>query len=373
MTSFDPTKISAADDLVGKTINGWYVKSKIQPADPNQGETGGNFSVCYIVEKENRQFFMKVLDYKKGLSKQIPTGKTRTDVLGRFLLEFDYEKKLSSYCNSKRASKIILYIDSGEISLNEYLIPTVSYIVYEMADGNIRKFLDFSKKLDLTSSLKSLADKLKSLHDVATGINSLHSIEISHQDIKPSNIMQFPNESKLGDLGRSLCFSQDVECPYAFNFFWGDLNYAPPEALFRYQLPDIRSNHYNADNYMLGGLIVFYLTGVSINALIEMYLPWKITMRDLYAKGVSFERALPFLLDAFQKALNDIKTCIPFESVKSGLTSMIEYLCCPDPARRGHPANLISSNRTAAHDLYRTITELDLMYRKAKLELTKIS
>ena len=65
MDSFDPTKISAADDLVGKTINGWFVKSKIQAADPNQGETGGNFSICYIVEKDSKQYFMKVLDYKK--------------------------------------------------------------------------------------------------------------------------------------------------------------------------------------------------------------------------------------------------------------------------------------------------------------------
>ncbi len=372
MDSFDPTKISAADDLVGKTINGWFVKSKIQAADPNQGETGGNFSICYIVEKDSKQYFMKVLDYKKGLSKPIPAGKTRADVLGRFLLEFDYEKKLSSYCNTKKASKVILYIDSGEISLDDYFIPTVSYIVYEMANGNIRKFLDFSKKIDLASGLRSIADKLKSLHDVATGINSLHSIDISHQDIKPSNVMHFTNESKLGDLGRSLCFSQDIECPYALNFFWGDLNYAPPEALFRYQLSDLRANHYQADNYMLGGLIVFYLTGVSINALIEMHLPWNISMRELYAKGVSFERALPFLVDAFQLAITDIKGCVPFDSIRENLALIVEYLCCPDPTRRGHPTNLADSNRTASYDLYKTITELDLMYRRAKLELSKL-
>ena len=48
---------------------------------------------------------MKVLDYKKGLSKPIPAGKTRADVLGRFLLEFDYEKKLSMLLQYEKGIK----------------------------------------------------------------------------------------------------------------------------------------------------------------------------------------------------------------------------------------------------------------------------
>lgn len=370
MDFFDMSKISAADDLVGKRINGWLVKEKLPSANKDLGETGGNFSVCYYVEKDNRTYFMKVLDYKKGLTRPIPAGKTRADVTGRYLLEFDYEKKLSSYCNSKKASNVIVYIDSGEVELKEYILSTVSYIVYEMADGNIRKFLDFSKKMDTTSQLKTIVDKLKSLHDVATGLNSLHTIDISHQDLKPSNIMKFGNDSKLGDLGRSLCFNAEVNCPYTFNYFWGDLNYAPPEALFHYQSTDKRETHYQADNYMLGSLVVFYLTGVSMNALLENHLPNK--MRELFNNGISFNRILPHLLDAFQKALSEIRNCIPVSSIKGQLSQMIEYLCFPDPARRGHPSNLMPNNRTPNYDLFRTITELDLMYTRAKIELNKI-
>lgn len=48
--------------------------------------------------------------------------------------------------------------------------------------------------------------------------------------MKPSNILSIGNNSKLGDLGRSLCLSTEVECPYSLSMFNGDWTYAPPEA-----------------------------------------------------------------------------------------------------------------------------------------------
>ena len=371
MTEFDMNTIAAADNLVGKNIGGWTVINKFPAADLSKGETGGTFSICYSVEREGKIYFMKVLDYKRAFMQRLKPGQSRAEVTGRYLLEFNYEKDLSNYCNSKKVSKIIRYIDSGEIEIEGYFISTVSYIVYEMANGNIRSFLDFSEKIDEASILKTLVEKLKSLHDVATGLNSLHSIHVSHQDIKPSNVMIFSSlESKLGDLGRSLCFSPEIKCPYTFNHFLGDLNYAPPEALFGFEIANLRERHYQADNYMLGGLVVFYLTSISMNAWLELYLP--APMRDLYAQGIDFSRILPCLLDAFQHALIEIRKIIKVSSIRDMLIQMITYLCNPDPRRRGHPVNLVETSKTSNWDLYRTISELDLMYRRAKLELSQL-
>jgi hypothetical protein len=53
-------KISAVHDLVGKTLNtGWEV---IEKAKAKPGSTGGGFSVCYIVQKNNEIGFLKALN-----------------------------------------------------------------------------------------------------------------------------------------------------------------------------------------------------------------------------------------------------------------------------------------------------------------------
>jgi serine/threonine protein kinase len=370
MNNFDNSMLSAAYNLVGKTIGGWYVSEKI-PKNTSPTDTGGNFSICYKVEKNGTSCFMKVLDIVAGFSGGFISPKDITVLLQEQLSEFNYEKALSAYCNSRRVSKVINYIDSGEVNIPGYIIPIVSYIVYEMANGNVRHFLNFSLKVDFATRLKSFADKIESLRDVATGLSSLHMNQISHQDIKPSNIMKFDNESKIGDLGRSLCFDESVNCPFSLNSFNGDWTYAPPEVFFKYALPDLKERLYQMDNYTLGSLIVYYLIGVSLNAVLDRNLPNPI--RELCASGINFEAAKVFLLDAFQKSLDEIRAEIPLEEIKDELIGMIEYLCFPIPEKRGHPINVNPSNRTPNYDLHRTITDLDRMYRKAKIELSKLS
>ena len=49
--------------------------------------------------------------------------------------------------------------------------------------------------------------KSKSLHDIAVGIEQLHSMQVIHQNLKPSNIFQFEKESKISDIGKSKMFT----------------------------------------------------------------------------------------------------------------------------------------------------------------------
>ena len=99
------------------------------------------------------------------------------------------------------------------------MIP-VPYLTFELADGNIKHYVKFQNDLDFSW-------KLKSLHDVANGLQQLHNIEIIHQDVKPSNILQFRDDSKLTDLDRSKCKSK--KGPYDNYCFSGDKTYAPIE------------------------------------------------------------------------------------------------------------------------------------------------
>src|SRR5205823_2049082 len=67
-----------------------------------------------------------------------------------------------------------------------------------------------------------------SLHHIATGLYQLHSAEVAHQDLKPSNILVFEGStSKIADLG---CASvKGVASPRDSAAFAGDRTYAPTD------------------------------------------------------------------------------------------------------------------------------------------------
>ena len=367
MVQIDINQLFASGNLEGKVISDWNVRRKF--AEPNHAnhETGGTFSVCYEVEKDGIVAFMKVLDYVKIMRHN--KGQLTPDIMQRAATEFNYEKSLSQYCSNKRITKVVNFIDSGDVFLDGFpLNGSVSYIVYEIADGDVRKVMDLSSKAELAAKINSLSLKLKSLHDVSVGINQLHSNDISHQDIKPSNILSFNGESKIGDLGRSLIFDDEVMCPYPMRFN-GDRSYAAPECFYP-NYSATKAALYQVDNYMLGGLVTFYITGVTFNLLMHSYLPEDYKFLRI-RQDEEYSNVLPDMINAYQNALKDFEAEIPIEEVRSGLVSLVSYLCNPDPSRRGHPKNVSATSRTPNYDLQRTIQELDVLQKKAELALIK--
>lgn len=362
----DATKLFASGDLEGKEVAGWRVVKKLPAPNRSMNETGGNFSTCYIVEKNGMRAFMKVLDIAKILS---PEQKQTALAMQQASTEFNYEKILSELCMKRKVSKVVYYIESGEHTFEGYIVNgSVSYIIYEMADGDVRKVMDFTSTVELAAKIKSLSMKLKSLHDVSVGISQLHNNNISHQDIKPSNILSFSGESKIGDLGRSLIFDNNIVCPYPMRFN-GDRNYAAPECFFS-GFTATQDSLYQVDNYMLGGLITFYITGVTFNLLLDRYLPdcLKFLGNRL---NQPYQTILTDMINAYQKALKVFEDAIPIDSIKPGLLSLVSYLCNPDPTRRGHPKNVVETIRTPNYDLQRTIQELDVLQKKVELALIK--
>lgn len=340
---------NAADSLTGLTLaTGWKVLCKI----PKTGSsTGAFFSVCYKVERSGEIAFMKAFDFAKFFS--IADGsRSVVDVMGEMIAAFRYERDLSNHCKTKHVTKVSFVRDSGEEIVMGHAVTVVPYLVFEMADGDVRSKLDFSGNLDF-------AWRLRSLHDIAVGVMQLHKIDVSHQDLKPSNVLVFGAGSKIGDLGRSVC--RDLPGPYNHYSFSGDFSYAPPEIMYRVFDSDWRRRVFATDCYLLGSMVVFYFAGISMTALLRKYIPDHLSWERWTGEFASVK---PYVLDAFSKSLNEFETAIVNPYFRRHLRLLVEYLCHPIPEERGHPRSIgfLGNN----YSLERFVSKLDLLASRAE-------
>lgn len=342
-------QISAVHALEGKTLGtGWKV---IEKTTIKSGSTGGGFSVCYIVEKGGQKGFLKALNILSFLRDD------KADLLNamtEMLNTFNFEKEILTRCANRNLSKISKLLEASQQNFPGYLAANVYYMIFEKADSDVRNHLNFTNEVDI-------AWKLRSLHHIATGIKQLHSIEISHQDVKPSNVFVFDKIiSKLGDLGRSLC--QTLASPHSELNFAGDNRYAPPEVFHRYILPHWKDKVFAIDCYLLGSMASYYFTGQSMTALLSINLNHQINILSL-----DFENALPYWQVAFEASLDTIKDQLVDFSQKEKLVETIRMLTSPDPRKRGHPKNINGSGNN--FQLERFVEIFNLLATKAEYNL----
>lgn len=341
---------NAAGSLLGMTLNsGWKVIEKIEKGDNG---TGSFFSVCYKVEKDGEICFLKAFDFAKFFQMSQPGTKV-VDIIGDMITAYQYERDLSNHCKNKRVTKVSFVIEADEEIVNGYAVSIVPYLIFDLADGDVRKKLDFDKKLDY-------AWRLKSLHDIAIGLRQLHQVEVTHQDLKPSNVLVYNSDCKIGDLGRSIC--QSIDGPYNKMSYTGDISYAPPEILYGYYERDWKKRVFATDCYMLGSMIVFYFAGVNMTVLLKENLAEPFWYENW--KG-TFDELKDYLLDAFEKSISNLENAIKDNLIKEDLAKLVRYLCHPFPDSRGHPKtiNSIESN----YNLERFITVFDRLQRKAEI------
>lgn len=340
------TTQSAAESLEGLKINNrWNVIKRIIPTKKN---TGGCFSAAYMVEDDNGVAFLKAIDFNAFFN----SGKKNiVDAIKEMTDAFTYERDLLYRCKKNSLSKVSMIIDEGEVELSNFtIINKVPYLVFNMADGDIRTVIDFSTNIDLCW-------KIKSLHNISVGLQQLHSIKIGHQDIKPSNILLFNNKkiSKIGDLGRSLC--KEIDAPHDFGGFVGDPNYSPPEYYYGYTYTDWDKRVKSTDFYLFGSMITFYFCGLNMTTLL-----FQNTSKVFWPQnwGGDYSSVLPYLMDSFQKALIEFQESIDDDILKEELRKIVEYCCHPDANLRGH------KDRSGKQklDFQKTISKLDLLYKK---------
>ncbi len=254
MSDKKATQATPAQQLAGKELpGGWKVEELIsQTVD----QTGGHFSTSYTVRRGNNKAFLKAMDYAKAFESLDPAT-----FLEPMTAAYNFERDVLKKCKS--LSRIVTVLDDGQIKIQEndpYSI--VQYLIFELAEeGDVRSYMKFGKAFDEAWSLRII-------HSAAVALRQLHSVEIAHQDLKPSNMVIFKGGySKLVDLGRAS--DRNNTSPHDDLTLAGDRTYAPPELLYDHIDPDWNTRRLGCDMYLLGSLVVFfYFGGVSMTHLL---------------------------------------------------------------------------------------------------------
>ncbi|MCF4122194.1 hypothetical protein L1785_14535 [Antribacter sp. KLBMP9083] len=337
--------------IVGLQLNdGWRIDSEVVMT---AAQTGGNFSLSYKgSDAQGRQGFIKVLNYEYALSTPDPpaTMQAMTEA-------YTFERQLVERCSAGRLSKIVRAYSHGSVYTAAWGFVPVSYIVFELAESDVRKALDLSQSLDLVV-------KLRLAHNAATGAAQLHGIGVAHQDIKPSNLLVFgsnspnANDSKLADLGRAS--DRNVAAWHDSLTIAGDPAYAPPEQLYREAHDSFEKRRLACDIYQVGNLASFILTGVSFNARLHALLH---PVHNWHNWQGDYDEVLPYVQAAHATAVQQIEAEIG-GPLAGRIASLISNLTDPDIENRGHPE---SRRRGEPYAMNRIVSEFDLLSRRAEL------
>ena len=297
--------------------NEWRVLKRI---DKSTESSGGFFSCGYIVEKANGQRgYLKALDFYSRLPESYDPARD----LEPLIRAFNFERDLLLECNNRKLSHVVVALDDGAVAV---VVPeepsplTVQYIIFELAEGDVRSQMAEVDKLDS-------AWIFRSLHHIALGLDQLHSMNVAHQDLKPSNVLLFDKHesSKVADLGRAA--AKGIESPHYNYDIPGDRSYAPPELLYG-TIPDSwDQKKLGCDAYLLGSMICSFFTGVALTPLLMMRLEPR--MHWMQWQG-TYADVLPYLHAVFADALDYIVEEFP-PDFKSELREVLEQLGNPDP------------------------------------------
>ncbi len=341
-----------SESLLGLALDdGWQVVEFIHK-DPRS--TGGGFSSGYRVQRGSEVAYLKALDFSSAFgAADVPRE------LQSLTEAFNFERDLLYKCKNRKLDKVVTPISDGSVDAPGFpqYINKVYYIIFELSDGDIRKIKD-------TFATLNLAFIYRSLHNVALGLQQLHGSGVAHQDLKPSNVLVFDKDSKVGDLGRA----SDLDHPFKYDSYVipGDRNYAPIEQKYAFHFSNDFTEKFAADFYLLGSLFFFHFTGLSASQSLHNQLV--INQTKLTS---DFRADLPEIEHAFADLVADLeKTIRPilknYESCEDTL-SLVKWLCNPNPEKRGHPTNITEGFNK--YSLERIISKLDVLAQRAELGL----
>jgi serine/threonine protein kinase len=349
--------VRPAVHLAGRMLeDGWRVTRRYEPPP---GSTGGAFSVGYLAERDDPNLesglefgFVKALDY----SSWPRVHPNQLEAISIMTEAFRFERDVVAECRGRHMSNVVRGKGHGELEIGAGILPKVDYLVLELADGDVRSRLDASAQLDAAWALRVL-------HNIANGLWQLHRASISHQDLKPSNVLMFSDVTKLGDLGRS--FWQGRTSPHADLATPGDPSYAPPECQYSYIVSDQGIRSRAADAYHLGSMIVYMFAKVSMTSSWTIHLD-----PDLMPLtwGGTYDDVLPHLREALNDAIEDVVARFP-SPVREDLISMVRELCDPDPTLRGSAHAARRTGNRCSMEQY--VSRLDLLSSRVNIHLKR--
>jgi serine/threonine protein kinase len=270
-----------------------------------------------------------------------------------------FEANLLRMCGDRRMTRVVRAVDQGVTLVPNCAIPTVEFLIFELADGDIRTQMAVGRHFDIAWALRTA-------HHVTAGLFQLHRNQVAHQDLKPSNVLTFQNasSSKIADLGRASVKGQspgheELQIP-------GDRGYAPPELLYGDVSTDWHARRQASDLYHLGSLIVFLFAGASMTPLLVAELP---ADKHWTRWGEPYSEVLPYIRHAFGEVMMNVAEEFPLD-LKGDLSRIVRELCEPDPARRGHPKN--HAARGNPYSVERYVAELNVLATRAESMLRRI-
>ncbi|HEX4116335.1 MAG TPA: hypothetical protein VHY18_10720 [Solirubrobacteraceae bacterium] len=104
-----------------------------------------------------------------------------------------FERRVLDECERRGMSRIVRVLAAGTIVDGDFM-HSVDYLIFEPADGDVRRALDQMGNFDTAWALTVC-------HHAAVAVQQLHAAGLAHQDVKPSNILTFGQWlAKLGYL-----------------------------------------------------------------------------------------------------------------------------------------------------------------------------
>lgn len=304
--------------------SGWKLVEQLQKTP---GLSGGNFGVGYRATMGNRVAFVKVVDFVAAMKHADPLFAMRS-----LTNEAQFEKEVLEYCTLKGMSKVISFFGHEYYMLNPAdPFSQVSCLIMEAGDKDLRHLVH-------QDGISTYAWNMQIMRDISQAIAELHNGSIAHGDIKPSNIIttnQAATEVKVGDLGRVV--RSDQPGPFDSMRWVGDSNYMPPEGWYG-SIPGAMPTGWNntreaTDAYMLGNLLVYLFTGVSLQSLVIKEIPSGYKPGEW--AGNYDDNLKAVLLDAHSKVLNKYLAPKLNNSTKDAVMAIARDLTHPDPTRRG--------------------------------------
>lgn len=327
-----PEAENHAETLLGIDVHdGWILTQKL----PRPGtaaasdQTGACFSVGYIATRNDKDAFVKVIDVERVL--KMTAGSTLLERLKNVSDTYGYEVSILETCKNARLDRIVQIIHQGELPPPEGSIIPTPFIMFEKADGDVRKIVSRSARLDD-------AWRLRVLFDVARGLQQLHGQQIVHQDLKPSNVLIYDEVgegAKIADLGRASMRGRDAM--HDQFTIAGAVSYAPPEQVFGITPTRWEERREGCDLYHLGTLAAFLFSGSTPTDHYCQSLGDDIRPRPWRGQGrCDYHTALPLLQSAFTAFVVKIGDDLP-EWAKDELSQIIVNACNPDYEKRGDP------------------------------------
>ena len=163
-----------AESLDGRDLgNGWKVIDKITR---KKISTGGHFSIGYkVINADEKEAFLKALDFSSA-AQHLDSAR----VLQAMLEAYNYERNLLDKCKDRKLKRVMTPILDGSIVVPGFgIYSPVYYLIFPLADGDIRDVLDDFNEFDLVWCLRSL-------HHVSIGLHQLHGIGVAHQEDRKS-------------------------------------------------------------------------------------------------------------------------------------------------------------------------------------------